>query len=67
MRFDNVSEIVDRPVGNGVFTLQDRRTPLLWACYKSKLNLVQLLIDHGADSTVRDKVSERISLCIGSV
>ena len=35
---------------------QDRETPLMVACLKRKEEVVKLLIDHGADVQVKDKV-----------
>ena len=44
--------------------MQDGRTPLHWAALYGQLEVVQLLLRHGADKELKDKYGEKPVDCV---
>jgi hypothetical protein len=44
---------------------QRGETPLLQAAYKGHLDICRLLVGHGADKNLQDKVCHLSALCLG--
>lgn len=50
--------IVSEPSPFFFYDLQDGRTPLHICCIKGKVEIVRLLIEHGANATAKDNVCD---------